>query len=73
MDFEKLARRAQEIYVERGGADAARGDARELEEIARGQGSLTEKAKLAAKALKRPGAATRATEPTPSPDGESRD
>jgi len=56
MDFQKLARKAQEVYTQRGGADAAKGDAREVEDILQGDGSLADKAKRAAKALKEPGA-----------------
>lgn len=57
MDLQKLARKAQEVYTQRGGADAAKGDAREVEDILQGNGSLADKAKRAAKALKEPGAA----------------
>ncbi len=56
MDFQKLARKAQEVYTQRGGADAAKGDAREVEDILKSDGSLADKAKRAAKALKEPGA-----------------
>lgn len=57
MDFERLARKAQQVYKERGGAAAAKGDASEVEGILKGKGSYAEKAKRAAKALKTPGAA----------------
>lgn len=56
MDFDKLARKAQQVYTERGGAQAAREDATELEQIVEGEGTLADKAKRAAKALKEPGA-----------------
>ena len=67
MDFNKLARKAQQIYTERGGAKAAKGDASEVEEIFKGDGTLAEKAKRAAKALREPGAGSRrgpASDPT---------
>ncbi|MDQ2761239.1 MAG: hypothetical protein M3Y17_12645 [Actinomycetota bacterium] len=57
MDFDKLARKAQEVYTQRGGAQAAREDATEVEQILEGEGTLMDKAKRAAKALKEPGAA----------------
>lgn len=57
MDIEKLARRAQKIYQQRGGAEAAKGDATEVEGILHSEGSLVEKAKRVAQALKQPGAA----------------
>lgn len=72
MDFEKLARKAQQVYTERGGEQAAREDAAELQQILEGEGTLIDKAKRAAKALKEPGAAhdpsaTRATPPEEAP------
>lgn len=57
MDFDKLARKAQQVYTERGGAESAKGDAQEVEEILKGDGTFMDKAKRAAKALKEPGAA----------------
>lgn len=57
MDFNKLARKAQQIYTKRGGAQAAKGDAREVEGILKGEGTFADKAKRAAQALKQPGAA----------------
>lgn len=56
MDFNKLARQAQKLYTQRGGAPAAREDATEVEQIIKGDGTLMDKAKRAAKALKEPGA-----------------
>ena len=66
MDFEKLKRKAQDMYTRRGGAEAAKGDANELRDILKGQGPLMDKAKRAAKALKEPGAAH---QPTGDPAG----
>jgi hypothetical protein len=66
MDFEKLKRKAQDMYTRRGGAEAAKGDATELRDILKGQGTLMDKAKRAAKALKEPGASH---QPTGDPAG----
>ena len=57
MDFSRLAGKAKQIYTKRGGAQAAKGDASEVQEILKSEGTLTDKAKRAAKALKEPGAA----------------
>ncbi len=65
MDLDKLARKAQELYAQRGGAPAARQDATEVEQIIEGEGTLMDKAKRAAKALKEPGAAQNPSAPTP--------
>jgi len=56
MDFKKLADKAKETIDKRGGTDALKADAEELKNIAKGKGSLTDKAKAAASALKDPGA-----------------
>lgn len=74
MDFDKLARKVQQIYTERGGAESAKGDATEVEEIFDGDGTLMDKAKRAAEALKTPGAAgdpaaPSQTEPPTEPSG----
>lgn len=57
MDFNKLKDKAQQVYQERGGATAAKGDGQELKDILQGEGSLMDKAKRAGEALKTPGAA----------------
>jgi hypothetical protein len=57
VDFSKLANKAKQIYTERGGAQAAKGDASEVQEILKGEGTFADKAKRAAEALKEPGAA----------------
>jgi len=73
MDFEKLKRKAQDIYTRRGGSEAAKGDASELRDILKGQGTMMDKAKRAAKALKEPGASHPPTgdpaDPTEQPPG----
>ena len=56
MDFKKLASKAKKTIDERGGVDSLKADAEELKEVAKGKGSLGDKAKAAAKALKEPGA-----------------
>lgn len=56
MDIGKLAGKAKEIIDERGGVEALKEDAAELKDIATGEGSLADKAKAAAEALKDPGA-----------------
>jgi hypothetical protein len=71
MDFKKLANRAKTVVDKRGGTDALKQDLNELKDIAKGQGTVKDKAKAAADALKDPGKKgddTPAAPPTPSPD-----
>lgn len=56
MDFKKLADKAKDTIDKRGGMDSLKADAEELKRVAKGKGSLTDKAKAAAQALKDPGA-----------------
>jgi len=56
MDFKKLADKAKDTIDKRGGVDSLKADAEELKKVAKGDGSLTDKAKAAAQALKEPGA-----------------
>ena len=56
MDLKALADKAKQVFQQRGGAQAAKEDAQELRDVARGQGSATDKAKEAAAAIKDPGA-----------------
>jgi len=56
MDFKKLADKAKDTIDKRGGMDSLKADAEELKKVAKGEGSLTDKAKAAAQALKDPGA-----------------
>jgi len=56
VDFDKLKQKAQQVYEQRGGSEAAKGDGQELKDIFQGDGSLGEKAKAAAQAIKEPGA-----------------
>jgi hypothetical protein len=52
----KIADKAKDQVEKRGGGDALKEDADELKGIAKGEGSLKDKAKAAGKALKDPGA-----------------
>jgi hypothetical protein len=56
VDFKKLAAKAKKTLDDRGGIESLKADAEELKKVAKGKGSLTDKAKEAAKALKEPGA-----------------
>ena len=56
MDFKKLADKAKKVVDDRGGVDSLKEDAEELTGIAKGKGSLTDKTKDAASAIKDPGA-----------------
>ncbi len=47
--------KAKDEVDKRGGTDALKEDAEELKEIAKGEGSVTDKAKAAADAIKEPG------------------
>ncbi|HVD41074.1 MAG TPA: hypothetical protein VNC16_08745 [Solirubrobacterales bacterium] len=69
MDFKKLADKAKDTIDKRGGVDSLKADAEELKKVAKGEGSLTDKAKAAASALKDPGARGE-KEHKPKPEGE---
>jgi hypothetical protein len=68
MKLNKLVERARQMVDKRGGTDALKQDAQELRDIAKGPGSLGDKAKQAAAALKDPGGAT-AADAGPPPGG----
>jgi len=55
-NVKRIADKAKDQVEKRGGSDALKGDAAELKGIAKGEGSLKDKAKAAGKALKEPGA-----------------
>ncbi|HYC82826.1 MAG TPA: hypothetical protein VEB65_13610 [Solirubrobacterales bacterium] len=57
MDLKRLFNKGKRIVDQRGGVDSLKEDAAELKDIAKGKGSLTDKAKGAAAAIKEPGAA----------------
>ena len=56
MDLKGLQRKAKQLIDKRGGNEALKADAEELRDIAKGPGSLSDKAKRAGEALKEPGA-----------------
>jgi hypothetical protein len=55
-NVKRIADKAKDQVEKRGGGDALKGDAAELKSIAKGKGSIKDKAKAAGKALKDPGA-----------------
>ena len=57
MRLGNIANKVKQAVDKRGGVDALKGDAAELKEIAKGKGSLKDKAKAAGGALKDPGKA----------------
>jgi hypothetical protein len=57
MDLKRLSQQAKRLIDKRGGTKSVKEDADELRDIARGEGSLSDKAKAAADAIKDPGAA----------------
>ncbi len=64
VNFKKLGDKAKDLVEKRGGTDALKDDAAELKAIAKGKGSLADKAKAAAAAIKDPG---EKGEPKPAP------
>jgi hypothetical protein len=56
VNFRRLADQAKKVIDKRGGTESVKEDAEELRDIAKGEGSLTDKAKEAGKAIKDPGA-----------------
>jgi hypothetical protein len=56
VNFRSLADQAKKLVSKRGGTDALKEDAGELKDIAKGEGSVTDKAKAAGEAIKEPGA-----------------
>jgi hypothetical protein len=56
VNFKRLADQARKTIDKRGGMDSVKEDAQELRDIAKGKGSLSDKAKEAGKAIKDPGA-----------------
>lgn len=70
MNFKKLTDQAKAMIDKRGGTDALKGDLDELKTVAQGKGTLSEKAKAAADALKKPGA-ERATDAPSTPADRS--
>jgi hypothetical protein len=56
VNLKRLTDQARKLVQKRGGTDALKEDAEELKDIAKGEGSLQDKAKKAAEAIKEPGA-----------------
>jgi hypothetical protein len=56
MNLGSLTTKAKELFTRRGGSAAAKEDAQELKDVARGEGSVGEKAKEGFEAVKDPGA-----------------
>jgi hypothetical protein len=65
--LKNVADKAKEQVEKRGGSDALKQDAEELKGIAKGKGSLKDKAKAAGKAIKDPGAADKPAEESEKP------
>ena len=55
MNLKRITDRAKELVEKRGGTESLKQDAAELKNIATGKGSLKDKAKAAAEAVKKPG------------------
>ena len=66
-NLKRMADQAKKVIDKRGGTGALKDDADELKEIAKGEGSLKEKAKSAARAIKDPGAAGKQRTPKKPP------
>jgi hypothetical protein len=56
MNWKAMADKAKQTFQQRGGSEAAKEDAEELRDIVHGQGSIADKAKGAAAAIREPGA-----------------
>jgi hypothetical protein len=67
MDLKSLQRKAKQLIDRRGGTDSLKADAEELKDIAKGPGSVADKAKRAGEALKDPGAKGPDAPPPPHP------
>lgn len=59
MDLKSLTNTAKRAIDKRGGTAALKQDAEKLKDIAKGKGSLKDKAKAAADAVKQPGGPSR--------------
>ena len=57
VNFKKLTDKAKDVVDKRGGTGSLKADAGEVKDIFKGKGSITDKAKAAASAIKDPGAA----------------
>ena len=73
MKLNRIADMAKKQLDKRGGMDALKGDLQEVQDIAKGRGSIKEKAKAAAEAVKTPGKAAPPagrSEPAPGRDDD---
>jgi hypothetical protein len=69
MNYRMLAKVAKTVVDKRGGTDALKADFEQLQQIAKGEGSVGTKAGKAAAALRTPGGArVKATPDAPAPD-----
>jgi hypothetical protein len=57
VNLRRLTDQAKKLVERRGGSDTLKEDADELKDIAKGEGSLKDKAKAAGEAIKEPGKA----------------
>ncbi len=73
VNFKRLSDQAKKVVDKRGGMDSLKGDASELRDIAKGKGSLKDKAKAAGKAIKDPGAKGPSIKPAPGATPEADD
>ena len=67
MDFKSLSSKAKALVDKRGGSDSLKEDAEDLKSIAKGEGSLSDKAKAAVEAIKDPGASPEAVDDVDQP------
>jgi hypothetical protein len=67
MNLKSLQRKAKQLIEKRGGNESLKADAEELKDIARGPGTVADKAKRAGEALKDPGAKGPDTPASPRP------
>jgi hypothetical protein len=56
VNLRRITDQAKKLVEKRGGTDTLKEDAEELKDIAKGEGSLKDKAKAAGEAIKEPGA-----------------
>jgi hypothetical protein len=68
MDWKRVTDQAKQVINKRGGTESLKEDADELRDIAEGPGTLSEKAKRAAEAIREPGAHREPGEPVGSTD-----
>jgi hypothetical protein len=72
MDLKSLFNKGKKMVDDRGGVDSLKEDASELAGIAKGKGSITDKAKEAAEAVKEPGTNEPAAQHPDHPNREHR-